>query len=99
LVAAKVYSGEYLIWLAFLVVIPTDKTWLWRVGLVVLAGMLTKRVYSTYDDAISGALLPYLVLALRNASIGAVLALTVRGLSRLAARGEGRVDRGSAQAL
>jgi hypothetical protein len=86
LVAAKVYSGEYLIWLAFLVVLPTDKTWLWRVGLVVVAGLLTKRVYTTYDAAISGELAPYVVLALRNAAIGAVLALSVRGLSGLANR-------------
>jgi hypothetical protein len=81
LVSSKVLSGEYLIWPAFLFLIPTDKRWTARAALVILAGFLTKRFYRSYDSALAGDLGPSILLTVRNLLLLAAFALGLRSVA------------------
>jgi hypothetical protein len=86
-VSAKVLSGEYLIWLAFLFLVPTDKRWPARAALLIVAGFLTKHFYRSYDRALVGDFGPNILLTVRNLMLLASLALGLRSAADRAAQG------------
>ena len=95
IVSAKVLSGEYLIWLAFLSLVPTDRRWTTRAALLIGAGFLTKRFYRSYDHAIVGDLGPNILLTVRNVILLVSLVLGLRSAAELTDRGVRSVRSGS----